>query len=147
MKILEIAKSGLDLVFYNNTLGDYALAFLNLVALVIILSLSKRLLVSRLDKLAKRTLNDFDDFLVSLLANIGAPVFLAVSLCFVTLPLEISEEVRRIIRSTQVLALTIQAILTLQEVVKYGITKFYHRTRPNDPASTTVIKNLVNIVR
>jgi small-conductance mechanosensitive channel len=144
---MEILKSWPELTLFNNTVRDYALAAFNLIALVIILMLSKRLVVRHLGKLAAKTANDFDDFIVSLLAQVGAPVFVAVSLYFVTLPLHMEEQVRAVIRYALVIVVTLRAIFILQDVIKYGIGKSYRRSRPNDPAAEPVIKNLTNVVQ
>lgn len=144
---METLKSWLELMVFNNTVRDYALAAFNLVALVIVLVLSKRLLVRHLGRLAAKTANDFDDFLVSLLAQVGAPVFIVTSLFLVTLPLHLEDQVRAIIRYALVVIVTVRAVLILQEIVKYSIGKSYRRARPNDPAAETIVKNLTNIVR
>ena len=145
--MLESLKSWLELTVFNNTVSDYALATFNLAALVIVLMLSKRLLVRHFGKLAAKTANDFDDFLVSLFAQVGAPVFIVASLSFVTLPLHLEDQVRSIIRYVLVIVVTVRAVLIAQEIVRYSIGKSYRRARPDDPASETVIKNLTNIVR
>jgi small-conductance mechanosensitive channel len=145
--VVETLKSWLELTIFNNTVRDYTLAVFNLIALVIALMLSKRLLVRHLGKLAARTSNDLDDFMVSLLAQVGPPVFIVTSLYFVTLPLHLEDQVRTVIRYALVIVVTIRAVLILQQVVKYSISKTYRRARPDDAAADTVIKNLTNVVR
>ena len=132
-------KDWLEITIFNNTVKDYALAVFNLVALVIVLMLSKRLLVGRLGKLAAKTANDFDDFMVSLLAQVGAPVFIVTSLYFVTLPLHLEDQVRTIIRYVLIIIVTVRAVLVLQEIVKYSIGKSYRRARPNDKMSGDMV--------
>ncbi len=143
---MDSLMSWMDLTIFSNTVRDYAMAVCNLIVLVLVLMLSKRLLVRHLGKLAARTANDFDDFLVSLLSQIGAPVFIVSSLYLVTMPLHLEDPVRRVIRVVFVAVVTFRAILILQSVVRYGIAKSYRRSGQGNPADEKVIKNLTSIV-
>jgi small-conductance mechanosensitive channel len=139
-------KSWFEIIIFDNTVRDYALALFNLTTLVIVLMLLKSLFVRHLGKLAAKTTNDFDDFLVSLLAQVGAPVFIVTSLYFVSLSLHLGDQLRGVIRYALIIVLTIRFVFIFQEIVRYGIRKSYQRARPNDPTAEPLIKNLTNVV-
>jgi small-conductance mechanosensitive channel len=105
------------------------------------------LLVSFLRKLAKRTTTDFDDFFADLIAQIGLPTFIAISIYFAALPLHLDANFRLGIRYLLIIALTIRSILLLQAIAKYGVVKFYKHARPDDPFAEHVIKNMVNVFK
>ena len=77
---MEILKQWLNITVFHNTVRDYAGAALVLLGLVLTLHLLSRIVVRRLEKFTARTETDFDDFLVSLIARIGTPTFIAVSI-------------------------------------------------------------------
>ncbi len=62
-----------NVAFFNNTLKEYAVALFTVIGLVLVCLLSKKLIIGHLRRLAARTVGDFDDFVVGLLAQIGAP--------------------------------------------------------------------------
>lgn len=145
--MLEAIKKWLEISFFDNTVKDYAIAVVTLVLMVFALMFTKRIIVAHFGRLALKTANDFDDFLVGLVAQIGAPVFIVVSLYMVTLPLHLGEQVRGVIRFALVIIVTIRAVLVIQEIVRYSVRKSYRRARPDDPAIETITKNITNVIR
>src|SRR3989338_3126978 len=110
-------KHFLDRSIFNNTLKDYALSLALLLGLVLLFTTGKRVLIVHLKAMAARTATDFDDFLVSLLSQIGPPTFIAVSLYAATLPLELEGGARQFVRLVFVIVLTFRAILIAQQII------------------------------
>lgn len=131
--------------FFDNTVGDYLWAAFRLVLIVIVLVLAKRLAVIHFGRMAKATANDLDDFLVALLSQIGAPVFIAAALFIVTQPLQLADPLRTAIRYVFVLVLTVRVVRMIQQTVRYSIGKSYRRARPDDASAETVVRNLTNM--
>lgn len=144
---MEILKQWLNITVFHNTVKDYAGAALVLLGLVLALHLSKRIVVRRLEKFTARTEPDFDDFLVSLIARIGAPTFIAISLYAATRPLELNEALHIGIRYFLVIVLTVRAVILIQQVLQYAVEKAYLRARPADPTAQSLSKNIVNVLR
>lgn len=144
---METLKDFIQSALFENDFGQYGRALFNFVALVTVMALAKRLIISHLARLAKKTASDFDDFLVSLLAQIGLPVFITTSLYFVTQSLDLDKQVHLLIHHALVIVVTVRIVLILQTILRYSISKTYNRARPSDPSAETVIKNLVNIGR
>ncbi len=145
--MIETLRTWLGISFFNNTVKEYAVAVGSLIFLVFVLTFSKRLIVSYFGKLAAKTDNDFDDFIVKLFSQLGAPVFIVVALSIVTVPLQLEDQVRAIIRYALVIIVTVRAVLMIQEIVRYSVKKAYYRARPNDPAAETITKNISNVIR
>ncbi len=138
----------LGVVVFQNTLGAYLGALATLLGLVFIFVLFKKLLVSQLGRIAKKTANDFDDFLISLIAQIGLPVFVATAFYLASLSLVLAEGTRQLIGHALVVVLTIRSILIFQEVVRYSITKVYmRRMRSDDPATKAMASSVTGILR
>src|SRR3989338_7837549 len=138
----------LNFVLYQNTIQNYLFAVVTFLGILVVLSILKRFLIKHLSQLAKKTINDFDDFIVTLLSQIGLPVFSVVSLYYSTLPLELSETIRVFIRYALVIVVTIRAVLLFQEIVQYGIGKAYRkRMKSDDPSVELMVKSITGITR
>ncbi len=137
-----------NLVIYQNTIQSYVFAIVTFLGLLLALTILKRFLIKHLSRLAQKTVNDFDDFVVTLLSQIGLPVFSVVSLYFAALPLELSETIRVFIRYALVIVVTIRAVLLFQEIVQYGIGKTYRkRMKSDDPSVELMVKSIAGIAR
>lgn len=137
-----------NITLFQNTIAAYVWAIVTLLGLVFIFILLKRLLVSQLGKIAAKTANDFDDFLVRLISQIGFPVFIVTALYLASLPLVLAESAQNFIRYVLIIVVTIRSILILQEVVRYGVAKIYHRRmRPEDPATSAMVSSTTGILR
>ncbi len=138
----------LNLVIYQNTIQSYVFSSITFLGMLLGLSIVKRFLIKHLSRMAEKTTNDFDDFVVSLLSQIGLPVFSVVSLYFATLPLELSETIRVFIRYALVIVVTIRAVLLFQDIVQYGISKAYRkRMKSDDPSVELMVKSITGITR
>jgi len=137
-----------DMVIYQNRVQDYLLAAGTMAAIILILTLVKKLLLGRLAKFAAKTSSDLDDFLVDLLGSIGFPVFAVVAVFLATTPLVLSAAASNFIRGVLVIVVALQAILMAQAAVNYGVTKAYkRRMRPDDPSTEAMIKSTVGFLR
>lgn len=148
MDMVDFINSQLSASFFNNSLRDYLQTILVFLGLLLGLSVFKRFIIGRFAKMAKTTTNDFDDFIVSLLSQVGMPTFFVVALYFSTLPLQLSETVRVFIRYSLIIVVTIRVILLAQDIVKYGISKFYRqRIKADDPSLEFMVKSTAGVAR
>ncbi len=145
---MEHLKNILDLVIYQNTIQSYVLAIVTFLGLLLTLTILKRFLIKHLSRIAKKTTTDFDDFIATLLSQIGLPVFCVVSLYFAALPLNLSETIHVFIRYSLVIVVTIRSVLLFQEIVQYGISKAYRqRMKSDDPSVELMVKSITGIAR
>jgi len=140
-------KSWLEVMVLNNSVGSYLIALATWVGLATVLMLVKRLIVAHLGRWAQKTTNDLDDFLVGLIAQIGWPVFITISLYVAALPLDLNHSIRLGIRCLLIIAVTIRAVLLAQEILAYTIKKRWHGSKANDPSSELMAKNLTGALR
>lgn len=128
---------------YDNTVGEYARAALNLAGIFLVLLLTRRLFVSWLSRLAAKTPGDFDDFIVGLVGQIGKPVLFVGALYLSSLSLALSDRIRTPLRYLLIVTLTVQGTLILQKAAHYAVLKSYRRrAKPGDPAAEVVTRNL-----
>lgn len=138
----------LQTTVFQNTLGDYLQAFITFSGLVIALKAGKFFVLRYLGKLSARTSTDLDDFLVSLIAGVGYPVFVTVALYIATLPLNMAQSVGLLIRGLMVTVVTIRVILLAQETVKYAIRKFYlKRLQTDNPSAELIVSSIMGIAK
>lgn len=146
-KAAEILHRVLNAKFLENSVADYGLATVLLVALILILSIVKKLSLAKLQQFAKKTATDFDDMFVEALAKIKSPAIITTSLYISTLSLKLTPALASVIKYALVFILTIQAVEILQIILSYGIRKTYRSTRPNDLAYEVTVKNITFAVR
>lgn len=84
----------LNTVIYQNTIRNYLLALATLLAILSTLLFLKRLLVLHLGRIAAKTANDFDDFMLRLIAQIGPPVFIVTAVYVLSLTLVLTESLQ-----------------------------------------------------
>lgn len=138
----------LNTVMYQNTIRNYLLALATLLAILPTLLLLKRLLVLHLGRIAAKTANDFDDFMLRLIAQIGPPVFIVTAVYVSSLTLVLTESLQALIRYALIVVVTFRGVSILQEIVRYAITKLYHRRmRPGEPATTAMISSTTGLLR
>jgi len=148
MNFTEELNTWLNIAIFQNRLGDYLQAIVTFLGLLLALSISKRFLIKYFSRIAKKTTNDFNDFIATLLSRIGLPVFCVVSFYFAALPLNLSETIRVFIRYALVIVVTIRSVLLFQEIIKYGIGKAYRkRMKPDDPSVELMVKSITGITR
>lgn len=145
---MEHFNSMLETVIYQNTIRDYLLAIFILLGITEALLILKRFLISQLGKIAAKTVNDFDDFVVNLIKQIGPPVFVITAVYISSLTLTLPSSLEKFIRYALIVVVTFRVISILQEIVRYTITKLYHRRmKPNDPATASMISSTVGLIR
>ena len=66
MNYVEQLNTWLNISIFQNSLSSYLQALVTFLGLLLALSVFKRILVRYLGRMAKRTVTDFDDFVVSL---------------------------------------------------------------------------------
>jgi small-conductance mechanosensitive channel len=136
-----------DRVYFDNTVRQYLVALITLVGSLLTMILAKRLWVIHLGRWAKRTPGDFDDLVVEQVGKIGSIVFLASSLFISVAPLELDPKLKTLIYRFLVIALTVRAVLMLQEIARYAVNKACGRTSTDDAARETVSTNISNVLR
>lgn len=109
--------------FWENTVQDYALAFGIFIAAVILLHLFQQLLLSRLERLAKKTRTDVDDTFLYVVESIRPPFYFFIAFYIALSTLTLSGIVEKVINVILVVWIVYQAVTVFQIVIDYIITK------------------------
>ncbi|MFQ5680756.1 MAG: mechanosensitive ion channel family protein, partial [Candidatus Omnitrophota bacterium] len=111
--------------YFGNSLGDYALSIVIFAVVLALLWFFKRVALSYLKKLARRTQTDFDDFFVGLLSRIGRPFYLVVAFYFAARQLDLGPFIDKVVEVALVVTLTFRVIRLLQDCLAYFVEKMY----------------------
>ncbi|MCC6758357.1 MAG: mechanosensitive ion channel, partial [Candidatus Omnitrophica bacterium] len=148
MPITENLNIFLGTTVFQNTIQSYVLTLLTFMILLISFSFTKRLVIHHLGRLAAKTASDFDDLIVKLLAQIGWPVFIVISLHIAVSVLILPSALRSFIRYAVIFVVTIRAILLLQEIIQYTVNKtLIKRIGQDNPSSQAMVNSVLWMVK
>ena len=134
--------------YFGNILWDYLVALGVFVAAITALPIIKGGITKRLQALAKKTGNDFDDLLVDLLKRFVGPfVYLLTALYLAALSLTLAESLIGIFQGLFVVIVTFKLTQILQGVAVYGLRKWAEQTAKDDPAGAAMMKNMTIVIR
>ncbi|MEW5994600.1 MAG: mechanosensitive ion channel domain-containing protein, partial [Candidatus Zixiibacteriota bacterium] len=132
----------LDTVYYGNTVLQWLTALgLSVVAFVVILAV-KRIIISRLARLADRTTTYVDDILVEVLRKTNLLVVVIISLYFGSRSLLLPPSVAQVIRIVVTIAFFLQVALWGTAAINFSLTHIYRKKREDDPASVSAFSAL-----
>ena len=137
----------LDFSLFQHPVREYLSALAVLLGYLALFIALKRLGCVYLNRLARKTDNDFDDFLVKLISDVRPAIFLILSMYLVSLHMELAALTESILRRITILAAGIQWILLLQHAAEYGVEKACLKGRTGDPAAVTLSRNIKNILK
>lgn len=135
-------------IYSQNTVQSYLISLVIFLAFLVCCSVVKRFVITHLGKMASKTANDFDDFIVKLISQVNWPVFIVVALYVSTSSLILADAVRSAVRYALIFVVTIRIILLLQEIIQYSVNKVLSaRLGADNPSSKSMIKSVVWIIR
>ena len=123
----------LDEVFLGNPVRNWISALAAFAVAFVALSIARRILVARLEKLAESTTTDIDDLVVDLVRRTGRFFLALVALFFASHWLSITGNY---VDNAIKVALSIQAGLWGLGLVHFGIRRMVRGSAANDPART-----------
>jgi len=131
----------------GRTVQQWGIGLLTAIALWAVLMATRRILVSRLSRLAARTTNQIDDFVVDLIRR-TRPTALLLLACWPALGiLHASARVNHIAHVIAVIVSTIQAALWGQVALDYLLVKRVSALQKEDPASATTLGGVTLLAR
>ena len=131
-----------DLTFYGNTIGRWAWAATLLVVGILLLYIVRRLVMSRLERVAKRTNTQVDDVGVDLLRRTRFFFVLALAVQAASYVLVLDGGIRDLIHKAVVVAVAIQVMLWGSGLVTFGIEQYSRRHAEAGGASPTTVTAL-----
>jgi len=112
-----------NIVIIENTLGAYIIAFLTLIGLVILFKIFRKIIISRLEKLAKRTRTDIDDTIVGAIETLRPSFYLFVAFYIAVRLLTISDILQKILDVILIVWITYQVIKAIHVVLNHLFKK------------------------
>lgn len=110
--------------FLGNSVQDFVLAFLFFVALFVGFKGFEKVIVSRLKKLAEKTKNEFDDYLIEMLEKISWLFYFVVALYFPLKMLVMGETADKVVDAIFLVVVVYQIIRSVMDLVEYGLKRW-----------------------
>lgn len=137
----------LEIVYVGNTVEAYLQALATVLGIVLLFWIIQKVVVARLHRLAKKTENKLDDYLIELVKNLGTPVYVFIGVYVSSRSLVLSPSIDRILNVAFVIFLTFKSVQVLSHVAIFLIARAYLRVGEADPNRLTVVRNLGLVVR
>ncbi|MBN2366163.1 MAG: mechanosensitive ion channel family protein [Calditrichaeota bacterium] len=131
-----------DIVFYNNTLQQWAIGIGAAVVTFILLRIIKGLLHRRISKMAQKSNTDIDDLVAELIRKIHFLLLLMISLFVGTYFLTLSDKILDIFQVLIILALLLQGGIWGTTVIQWWVNRYKKERMTEDAASVTTFSAL-----
>jgi len=132
--------------FLGNSVLDYLIALGIIILLILAIWIIKRIVFSKLKSLAKKTTNETDDFLVSILDKTFLPLLYYGAFYIGLRGLSLTPAISKSIRLIGVILLTVLTINFTVAIIKFSIQKYWLKD-DSDPARKGNIKILMSIIK
>jgi len=147
----DLANSANEIWSYSwggNTVRDYATAFALFLGIFIAFKVFKSLIVKKLEKLAKKTTNKFDDEVIKALEDVSAWFYYIVALYIPLKMISTYPEIDYVLEVIFVIAVAFELVKVAQKVVEFGLSLAANRAGDRAASATTFsgIKVMVKVV-
>lgn len=137
----------LNYSIYNNTGKDYLIALVIFLLSLILLKIIKRVLIDKLQKIAKKTKTDIDDTIVEIFKNIKPPFYFLFSLYLGIQFLKLNTIVNQSVRALFLIALIYESIIALQKIIEYITYIAIKKNGKDDQSAKATIKTLSIVIK
>jgi small-conductance mechanosensitive channel len=132
----------LNIIILGNSLFKWAVVLLVVFLSITLLTLIKRILISRLAKIAERTKTKLDDDAIAVLKQTKGLFLSVISLYIGSRFLVFPDEINRIIVNIVIIALFIQAGIWIAAIFKASLERYRLQQLQVNPASATTLNAL-----
>lgn len=141
-------KVALDTHIWGNSVAGYIQAIATFIAISFLLALARKLIISRLERIAKRTSTDIDDFIAALLTNVPGWVYFFIATYTALQQLNLPAQLKAFFHFTLIIVITISVIRILERTLQFGLRKIYRRRlKKDDTAIDLMVKNTSTIMQ
>ncbi len=137
----------LHIAFYNNTVLSWLSSLAIGASVFIVLYLIRRIAFGHFVQMAKRTANNFDDFIAAELQQIKIFILILLSIYAGALALNLPPSPRRLIHMIAQLTFLLQIALWGHALVSYGLRQYLKRKIEEDAQTATTIGALGFLVK
>lgn len=141
MEITQI----LALRFFDNSVLEYLVALGIVVGAIVASKLLKVFVIGKLKSAAKKTSNDFDDFIIESINKIGWPFFGAAGLYIATLFLTLPNAADKIFLYLFVAVATYRAVKIVQDAIKFVLSKTLAKKDGEESGGTAIAQTVGGI--
>jgi len=142
--IIETLKS---YELWSNTGYDYLLAILIFVGTLIILKIFQVIILSKLQKLAKKTNTDFDDVIIEIFRRIKPPFYLLVALYLGIKALTFPDLVEKIIGVIFLIVVVYEVIQGIGRIIDFFTDKYKDKMNGTEKVSQSMLRAMKIVVK
>lgn len=148
MLMIESVQNWLQNEIWGNTLQAYFIAAAIFVGIIVGIKIVKRVVVWRLQKLVKKTENDIDDLVISIINTFTWPFEILVAFVISIQFLNLTDIVEQIGDYVLIIGLSVFVVLALQKVIDYIIKKIItQRSEDDEDFDASVFRVLGKIIK
>ncbi|MFC1645000.1 mechanosensitive ion channel family protein [Patescibacteria group bacterium] len=133
--------------FLGNTGEDYLYALAILVGALIVFKVFQFIIIKKLEKAAKVTKTDVDDFIISLVKSIKPPFYFIISIYIALISLDSIPVAKKFIDVAIWLIVSYQVIIVLQKIIDYMVDRITTDENGEFDNDKEIVKLLGNILK
>lgn len=137
----------LKLEFFQNTVQDYLLFLMILLAGIVALRIFKAIILKRIKVFTQKTAIEIDEFLVGLFEKMALPLLYFGIFYLASRYLVLTEGINKVINLCAIILLTIQGIRFAIALVGYGMEKYWARKEGLTEANKRNLNTLLKILK
>jgi len=122
---------------------NYLIALAVFGAAIGVIKLFKQLIIARLRKIATKTKTDFDDLVIKIVAGVGWPFYLILSLWLALQFIHPIDLIQKVLRWGVVIIVTYYAVRAIQRIIDYTTRKVIEKRQKEEKVSDTTVIDLL----
>lgn len=134
----------LNYVIFGNSVKSFLVAFVALVLFLLLFKIFQAVVLSRLEKVAKRTKTDLDDAFIEIIRTIRPPFYFFLAFYFAVNFLTLHSLVQTVVNTALIIWVVYQAIVAVQVFINYITRKSFEK---GDKSHQAAIQTLSKITK
>jgi len=130
--------------FGGNLVRDYLMALVIFGVVIGVIRVFKELIIARLRKITAKTKTDFDDLVIKIVAGLGWPLYLWLSLYLALQFIHPTDLIQKVMRWGVVIIFTFYAVKAIQTMIDYATRKAIEKRRKEEKVSDTAVIDLLS---
>lgn len=137
----------LNIEFAGNTIKEYLISLIIFLVGLFVIFIIRKIVLNRLEKWAKKTESEFDDFLISKIEKQIVPIFYFLAFYLALESLYFSDEARKIIDALYIIVITFFVVRFAAVLVNFAIYSYWKRREGEEAAKNLRgISSLINLL-
>lgn len=137
----------LNIEFGGNTIKTYLISLIIFLVGLVLIFIFRKIILARLEKWAKKTESEFDDFLINRIEKLIVPIFYFLAFYLALEALKFSAEVQKIINVIYIIIVTYLVVRFIAVLVNYAIYSYWKRKEGEEAAKNLRgVSSLINLI-